>query len=265
MAASSGRKTSSGNKRTAKSSGTKKTKSSARSKKAAPIRSAQDGALFHEIGLIVLFAAMVLLFFCNFGLIGPGGDAVSGVLFGVFGLTAYVVPILVFLAVAFWFANEGNPNVVRKVVAGIVLFFMIGIVCDLLHANEGMADYSLAILYEDCREDKAGGGILAGSVSFFLRHYLGVVGTVLVVFLCCVVCLILLTEKSLINSMKKGGSRMRELSREDAARRREQARITPGKKRGGARQKRGRATSEGGGEGERKDSSDGAEGFRRHA
>lgn len=225
MAASSGRKTSSGNKRTAKSSGTKKTKSSARSKKAAPIRSAQDGALFHEIGLIVLFAAMVLLFFCNFGLIGPGGDAVSGVLFGVFGLTAYVVPILVFLAVAFWFANEGNPNVVRKVVAGIVLFFMIGIVCDLLHANEGMADYSLAILYEYCREDKAGGGILAGSVSFFLRHYLGVVGTVLVVFLCCVVCLILLTEKSLINSMKKGGSRMRELSREDAARRREQARI----------------------------------------
>ena len=225
MAASSGRKTSSGNKRTTKGSGAKGTKTSARSKKADASRTAQDRALFHEIGLIVLFAAMVLLFFCNFGLIGPGGDAVSGVLFGVFGLTAYAVPVLLFLAVAFWFANEGNPNMARRLTAGAVLFLMVGIICDLLHAGGGMADYSIAILYEDCRDNKAGGGILAGSVSFFLQHYIGVVGTVLVIFLCCIVCLILLTEKSLISSMKRGGSRVRELSREDAARRREQARV----------------------------------------
>ena len=218
---SDGRKTSAGKKGTARSSGTAKSRTSSRSKKADAARAAQDGALFHEIGLIVLFAAMVLLFFCNFGLIGPGGDAVSGFLFGLFGLTAYVLPILIFLGTAFWFANEGNPNVVRKLAAGTVLFFMIGIICDLLHGSEGMAEYSAAILYEDCQTNKAGGGILAGSLSFFFQHYLGVMGTVLVVFLCCVICLILLTEKSLISSI----SRMRELSREDAKRRREFSRI----------------------------------------
>ena len=111
MAPSNGRKKTSSNKSTGR--GTKKSTvgSSSKSKKADVARQAQDSALFHEIGLIALFVAMVILFCCNFGIIGPVGDSISGVLFGVFGLTAYVVPVLLFLAVAFWFANQGNPNV----------------------------------------------------------------------------------------------------------------------------------------------------------
>lgn len=230
MAASGGRKTSktsSANKGSSRSktNNTKKTGTAARTKKADASRAAQDGALFHEIGLIVLFAFMLILFFCNFGLIGPGGNAVSSFLFGLFGLTAYVLPVLCFLAAAFWFANEGNPNAARKLAAGIVLFVMAGVICDLAGGSGNMTEYSAAVLYENCRENKAGGGIFAGSIRYFLENYLGGVGTILVVLLCSVVSLILLTEKSLISSMKKGGSRMRELSREDAARRREQARI----------------------------------------
>ena len=131
MAASGGRKTSSSsksvNKKTTKSNS--KGRTSAQKRKAELERAAQDSALFHEIGLIVLFAAMVFLFCCNFGLIGPAGDMVSGVLFGLFGLMAYAVPVLLFLAAAFWFANEGNPSAMRKLVAGVVLFVMLGILC----------------------------------------------------------------------------------------------------------------------------------------
>ena len=167
---------------------------------------------------------MVFFFCCNFGVIGPVGDAVSGVLFGVFGLPAYVLPVLLFLAVAFWFANTGNPSAARKLSAGIVLFLMAGIVCDLIvKGAAGMAEYSAAELYESSREMKGGGGVLGGSISFFLQGYLETIGTVLVVLLCIVVSLILLTEKSLLDSVKRGGSRMRQLSREDAERRREMA------------------------------------------
>ena len=63
--------------------------------------------MFHEIELIVLFVAMLFLFCCNFGIIGPVGNTISGVLFGLFGVLAYVAPVLLFLAAAFWFANEG--------------------------------------------------------------------------------------------------------------------------------------------------------------
>ena len=222
MAGSTGRKTSSStNKRNTVNSG-----KGGRGKKADTRPTAEDSALFHEIGLIVLFVVMVILFCCNFGIIGPVGDAVSGFLFGLFGLTAYAVPILSFLAVAFWFANEGNPNATRKLIAGIVLYLMLGVVCDLIVKNTAaMESYSLKTLYEGCRDAKTGGGIISGSIGYLLQHYLGTIGTVLVILLCSVVSLILLTEKSLLASVKNGGSRMRERSREDSLRRRENAQL----------------------------------------
>ena len=141
MASSSGKKTSS----TRKKSG--KTSSGSRSNAAR--QAEQDSVLFHEIGLIVLFVAMVILFCCNFGLIGPVGDAISGVLFGLFGFTAYFAPILLFIAMAFWFANEGNPTALRKLIAGVVLFLMLGIICDLIARNaSGMESYDIKVLYE---------------------------------------------------------------------------------------------------------------------
>ena len=204
--------------------GTGKPRTSAQKKKAEVQQRAQDSVLFHEIGLIVLFAVMALLFCCNFGLIGPAGNTVSGVLFGIFGLTAYAAPVLLFLAAAFWFANEGNHNALRKLIAGIVLFVMLGILCDLFTGQKDTeAGYEAVLLYETCRDSKAGGGILAGSIGFFLRNYLGFIGAVLVVLVCSVVCLILLTEKSLFDSLKQGGSRVWELSREDTERRKENA------------------------------------------
>ena len=217
MASSSGKRTSS-------SGRTRKSTTSSRNRQAQ--RSAQDSELFHEIGLIVLFVAMLILFCCNFGIIGPVGNAVSGVLFGIFGFTAYIAPIVIFLAVAFWFANEGNPTAVRKVIAGAVLFLMIGVVCDLIAKTAGsMEQYDIKLLYTNCSTGKKGGGILAGSICYLLLHYLETVGTVLVVLLCSVISLILVTERSFLNSMRNGGDRIRELSREDAVRRRENAEI----------------------------------------
>lgn len=218
MASSSGKKTSS----TRKKSG--KTSSGSRSNAAR--QAEQDSVLFHEIGLIILFVAMVILFCCNFGLIGPVGDAISGVLFGLFGFTAYFAPVLLFVAMAFWFANEGNPTALRKLIAGVVLFLMLGIICDLIaRTASGMENYDIKVLYEICKTGKKGGGILAGSLSFLMLQYLETIGTILVVLLCSVICFILLTEKSLLGSVRDGGSRIRERSREDAQRRREYARL----------------------------------------
>lgn len=217
MASSSGKRTSSSNR-------TRKSTTNSRSRQVQ--RTAQDSELFHEIGLIVLFVVMVILFCCNFGIIGPVGNAISGVLFGIFGFTAYIAPIVIFLAVAFWFANEGNPTAVRKMIAGVVLFLMLGVICDLIARTAGsMEQYDIKLLYTNCSTGKKGGGILAGSICYLLLHYLETVGTVLVVLLCSMISLILVTERSFLNSMRNGGDRIRELSREDAVRRRENAQI----------------------------------------
>ena len=92
----------------AKSTGSKKTgnqskKTTTNSVRTAPKKTAadyrKDNELFEEIGLIVFFVLMIILFLCNFGIIGPVGNAVSSVMFGIFGLTAYIMPIALFIAV----------------------------------------------------------------------------------------------------------------------------------------------------------------------
>ena len=88
-----------------------------------------------------------------------------------------------------------------------------------------MEQYDIKLLYTNCSTGKKGGGILAASICYLSLHYLETVGTVLVVLLCSVISLILVTERSFLNSMRNGGDRIRELSREDAVRRRENAQI----------------------------------------
>jgi len=185
----------------------------------------KESELFHEIGLIIFFILMVILFLCNFGIIGPVGNAVSGVLFGLFGLTSYIVPVLLFVAVSFWYANSGNPNALRKLISGGVLFLMIGVVCELFaHNSLSLEKYDIRQIYETARGDRVGGGVLGGSLAYLLHYYLETIGTVLVVLLCGAISFILMTERSLISGVKSGGFRMLERTREDSQRRREYAR-----------------------------------------
>lgn len=186
----------------------------------------QDSALFDEIGLIVLSLVMILLFFCNFGIVGPVGNSIRGVMFGLFGFPAYVIPVLFFVAVAFWFANEGNPTAVRKLISGIVLVFMVGVVCELISGNvTSMESYDIKAIYDYCSRGRKGGGVVAGTLTYLLHHNLETVGTVLVVLLCSVVSLILVTEKSFLGSVRSSSEKIREYSAEDAERRRENMRI----------------------------------------
>ena len=90
-----------------------------------------DSAIRNEILLIGLLALAVILFLCNFGVVGKIGNLVSDIMFGIFGLLAYIVPIIIFLAVAFGLSNTGNNIATRKLVAGAVLFLLISMICEL--------------------------------------------------------------------------------------------------------------------------------------
>ncbi len=226
----SGSRTSGSRAAGSRSSGTKKGASSRKpsgsgKKSSRAYQAERDYELFREIGLIVLFVAMVLLFLCNFGMIGVVGDVISGVLFGLFGWTAYLVPVAVFVAVAFWFANEGSATAVRKLAAGVVLFLMLGMVCELIGKNaSGLLRYDIAALYQSSKEFKNGGGVLAGSLTYLSLHYLETIGTIILILLCSVICVILMTEKLVLSGMREKGSLMRERSRENSERRRQIAR-----------------------------------------
>ena len=126
-----------------------------------------DVAIRNEVILIAFLALSVILFLCNFGIVGKIGDSVSTFMFGVFGLMAYVMPVLLFLAIAFGVSNIGNNIATRKLVAGIILIFIVSMVFELISAGYTETDtYQFTEIYQRCSENRNGGGILAGSAAF---------------------------------------------------------------------------------------------------
>lgn len=183
-----------------------------------------DIAIRNEILLIVFLALAIVLFLCNFGVVGSFGDAVSNLMFGIFGLTAYIAPIIIFLAIAFGMSNTGDNIATRKLVSGAVLFLLVSMVCELFSAQLAQTEsYQIKEIYERCSENHGGGGIIAGSLVYLSYHFLGMVGTVLLILVLGIICAVIVTEKSFIGGVKRQGQRVYERSVEDAAYRRERA------------------------------------------
>ena len=181
-----------------------------------------ENGIRDEISLIIVLALAVLLFLCNFGVIGPVGDGISHVLFGIFGMLAYAVPVLIFLAIAFRLANKGECVATIKLAAGVVLVFLGGIILDMMGgASSGLSHYDIKALYEHSSENKLGGGVLFGTIAYLLDHFLDTTGTVLVLIVLAIICIVIITEKSLLRGVRAGSRRVYESAVEDSNRRRE--------------------------------------------
>lgn len=217
------------------SSGQRKKNSTSRSKssqKASQARSnsrrsePMDTAIRNEVFLIVLFAVAVFLFVCNFGVAGVVGDTISDIMFGIFGLTAYVMPLVLFFMIAFGTINSGNAIALRKIISGVVLALLIGVICELFTGAPSAAEsYEIKSIYQSCSENHNGGGVIGGSLAYCMYHFLGLVGTVLVILVAVIISAVILTDKSFVSGVKSSGKKMYERSKEDAAYRRERARM----------------------------------------
>ena len=121
--------------------------------------------LVNEITLIVILALALLLFLCNFGILGTVGNAVSNVMFGLFGLMAYVFPIIVTYMFFFGIANKGNPKAIRRNSAITVLVISIGMICQMFQGEvtEGESLINKSIeAFKFSYENHKAGGILSG-------------------------------------------------------------------------------------------------------
>ena len=212
------------NSRSGGSRSNKKTSSNTRKRNVQTrVQEPLDNTLVNEILLIVVFAVCVLLFLCNFGIVGDFGKILSDIQFGLFGLLAYPTPVLFFVAMSFSTINQGSSAAKRKLIAGIVLFFLLGMVCELLAGNVfSMEKCEVLAFYKNASQNHNGGGLFAGLLTYFSYKYLATTGTVLLIIVAGLICIVLLTEKSIIRGAKESGRHLAEASREDNARRREE-------------------------------------------
>lgn len=165
-----------------------------------------NGGFRFEIVLIVSCAIAVFLEISNFGVCGAAGNAISGFLFGIFGVIEYVLPIAVFIGMAFLFANGFSGQAIKKVVySGIVLLDISMLAQLIVKLPEGI---KVGEIYLNSFKGKSGGGFIGGGLALLLKGAIGIPGTYIVVIVLAIVMVILLTEKSLIHLIQNGGVKM---------------------------------------------------------
>ena len=162
-----------------------------------------------EIIILCVLAVCIFLLISNFGLGGLIGDGISGVLFGIFGWIEYIIPILLFGTVVFFISNRGNTHAYIKIAA---IIFEIVIVDALLTLWTGAFDQGNSLLsyYTDARNGMNPGGFLGGLLDTLFCPMLGIVGTNILLIILCVICLILITERSLLKPLGSGSKKVYE-------------------------------------------------------
>lgn len=165
--------------------------------KSRPKKNQQNKEIKGEIITLVTLAVCILLVLSNFGIGGAAGEAVSSVLFGLFGFMAYILPLVIFGITAFFVSNSGNAHAYVKIGAGIVLFLLITAILELIfHSYTPGA--SLFSYYTESSKYHNAGGLAGGCVVSLLCPLIGEIGTYVVLVVLSIICVILITEKSLL-------------------------------------------------------------------
>ena len=210
--------------------GTKNT----RNAKKPTVMEQEVGKFQTEIIIFVILAACVILMASNFGVGGFVGDAISNFCFGLMGLMAYLFPIVFFLEAAFILINRTNRLAYKKLAAAFVMFlFMCGaaqLLTDGYMKSTTLLDYfSLSADY------KTGGGLIGGAICISITSAFGTIGGYAIIILAFVVCMIIITQRSLLDFItmivikicdfvKEGHTRYVQGQPERAMRREERAR-----------------------------------------
>ena len=151
-----------------------------------------------EIIVFVILAACVILMASNFGAGGFVGDAISNFCFGLMGLMAYLFPIVFFIGAAFILINKTNRLAYKKLAAAFVMFLFLCGAAQLL-TDGYMQSTTLMDYYALSADYKTGGGLIGGAICISITSAFGTVGGYVIIILAFVVCMIIITQHSLLD------------------------------------------------------------------
>ena len=177
----------------------------------------QQQSFRNEVILWITLAVCIVLLLANFGIGGKIGSGVSSFFFGIFGLMAYVFPICLFLAVVFAVSNQENKVAAVKIVAAVLFVSFLCLFVQMVTDSSKEAGAISAFQYGF--DSKAGGGIIGGLLEQLLCPNFGVPGTYVIDIIVLIISLVLITERSIMKGMQKGGKVIYDSAKDDAIRR----------------------------------------------
>jgi len=210
-----------GNKKTQRGANTTKKSSSGNSAKRTKSKidnniKVSESKIQREVIFLAALAASVLSMFSLFGLCGKIGEYIKIFILGTFGIVGYIVPAAVFLIVIFFLANKKNS---KKLFAIIAMMFILCGVIQLITGGALPLDTKISEYYFLSSKGLALGGIIGGIWVKLLVPILGIIGTFLVMLVPTIICIVIITEKSVVNYVGRRSEEFYEYAKEDVDRR----------------------------------------------
>lgn len=178
-----------------------------------------------EIVLIIAFAVVIFLFLCTVGIIKSSdpaqpnlGDYIKNFMLGVFGYTAFVVPVVTFFAMALGISNRSNRFVWFKIGSLIALVMVVGVLMHMISYGDIEAFKGVKGWPKTFYTEGKGGGVLFGAVALLLCSLIGKTGTVFLLIVLTIIALVLLTGKSFIKGVKQSSKKIYETTKEEGGR-----------------------------------------------
>ena len=165
-------------------------------------KKSEQSFITDEIVIWITLAVSILILLSLFGLGGRVGKVVSRFLTDIFGTVTYIVPFLLFGIVAFVVSNKENFKAYLRALAAVFLTVLLCTFFQLIN--------------------KSGGGTGAAAAGL-LTPAVGITGTYVIVIILMIVCLVIITGKSVLKGVKSQSNKAYGKARGDVERHRKAA------------------------------------------
>ena len=193
------------------SKGQKKTrtgKTSTQKKKTSIQVEKKGDDLSKDIILWTVLAVSILLFVSNLGVGGVVGNAVSGFFFGVFGLTAYLFPIVLLVGTFFAISNKENTFALMKLIFSLIFLVFLCTLIELMFHGDTGGGAVYSFFYS--RQHRAGGGFVGGGIVGLLCEGFGLIGAYVITIAVMGISAVLISEKSAIKGIQKNARHLQQ-------------------------------------------------------
>ena len=205
----------------------KSTSAKSRSKtsgKKAPQKSGVSSFIGEEATLLIVLALSILLLLSNLHM-GVGFlDKVNDLIFGVCGILAYVMPLILFFGVSFLMSNKYNKIAKIKFGAAIALFLLLCAFAEMIMVDD-FGKMNLVENFQYGSTKKTGGGILGWLLALIVTKFAGLAGGYVILVVLAIIAVVIITERSFLQGVQKGGKKVYQTARDENERMRERNRI----------------------------------------
>lgn len=173
-----------------------------------------NNQLRDEIVLLIALACTIILLLSNFNMAGIVGRSIKWFMFGLFGIAAYIVPVIIAVSIMFMLANKDIIGVMKIKAAMAYLLSVIAAALWQRVTNVPDIKEPVGTYFTYCSEYKTGGGLFGGILCKMLNP-LGMAGSLVILIILAIICIIVITEKSFIKGIRNGGERIVSEARKD--------------------------------------------------